>query len=224
MSQPFYDTRIYPQQGKDACYSNAFFSEGLAHNSFIIGDAGKAAVIDPRRDGDVYLEIAAKNACTITHIFETHRNEDYTIGSLPLANRCGAEIFHGSAMDFLYGNPIHEGDLFTFGSLSVQVLETPGHTEESISLVVRDLKSGTAPHMVFSGDTIFVGDIARTDFFGNARDEEMAGRIYDSISQKILPLGDGVILCPPMAQVPSVGATLQTIRSRQSDTRGLQIP
>lgn len=172
------------------------FSEGLAHNSFIIGDAGKAAVIDPRRDGDIYLEIAAKNACTITHIFETHRNEDYIIGSLPLANRCGAEIFHGSAMDFLYGNPVHEGDLFTFGSLSVQVLETPGHTEESISLVVRDLKSGTAPLMVFSGDTIFAGDIARTDFFGNARNEEMAGRIYDSISQKILPLGDGVILCP----------------------------
>lgn len=172
------------------------FSEGLAHNSYIIGDAGKAAVIDPRRDSDIYLEIAARNACTITHIFETHRNEDYCIGSLALAQQCGAEIFHGSAMDFAYGNAVHEGDIFTFGSLSLQVLETPGHTEESISLVVRDRKSGKEPYLVFSGDTIFAGDIARTDFFGNARKEEMAIKIYDSIAQKILPLGDGAILCP----------------------------
>jgi hydroxyacylglutathione hydrolase len=172
------------------------FSEGLAHNSYIIGDAGKAAVIDPRRDGEIYLEIAARNACTITHIFETHRNEDYVIGSLALAARCGAEIFHGAAMDFAYGNPVHNGDLFMFGSLSVQVLETPGHTEESISLVVRDQKSGEAPYLVFCGDTVFAGDIARTDFFGDTRKEEMAEKIHDSITQKILSLGDGVILCP----------------------------
>lgn len=172
------------------------FSEGLAHNSYIIGDAGKAAVIDPRRDCDIYPEIAARNACTITHIFETHRNEDYVIGSIPLAHRCGAEIFHGAAMDFLYGSPVHDGDMFTFGSLSLQVLATPGHTEESISLVISDQKSGKAPLLVFSGDTLFAGDIARTDFFGDARKEEMAGRIYDSITQKILSLGDGVILCP----------------------------
>ena len=172
------------------------FSEGLAHNSYIIGDAGKAAVIDPRRDSDIYLEIAARNACTITHIFETHRNEDYCIGSLALAQQCGAEIFHGAAMDFAYGNAVHDGDIFTFGSLSLQVLETPGHTEESISLVVRDQKSGEAPYLVFCGDTIFAGDIARTDFFGDARKEEMAKKIYDSIAQKILPLGDGAILCP----------------------------
>ncbi len=171
-------------------------SEGLAHHSYIIGDGGKAAVIDPRRDCDIYCEIAARNSCTITHIFETHRNEDYCIGSLPLAQRCGAGIFHGAAMDFAYGNAVHEGDMFTFGSLSLQVLETPGHTEESISLVVRDRISGEAPYLLFCGDTLFAGDIARTDFFGNARKEEMAEKIYDSITQKILPLGDGVILCP----------------------------
>jgi hydroxyacylglutathione hydrolase len=172
------------------------FSEGLAHNSYIIGDAGKAAVIDPRRDVDIYREIAARNACTITHIFETHRNEDYVIGSLPLARQCGAEIYHGSAMDFTYGNPVHNGDIFTFGSLSLQVLETPGHTEESISLVVHDTKSGKEPYLLFCGDTVFAGDIARTDFFGDSRKEEMAKKIYDSIAQKILPLGDGLIICP----------------------------
>jgi hydroxyacylglutathione hydrolase len=172
------------------------FSEGLAHNSYIIGDEGKAAVIDPRRDSDIYLEIAARNSCTVTHVFETHRNEDYVIGSLELARRCGAGIFHGAAMDFAYGNKVHNGDIFTFGSLSIQVLETPGHTEESISLVVRDQKSGKTPYLVFCGDTIFAGDVARTDFFGDTRKEEMAIKIYDSITQKIFPLGDGVILCP----------------------------
>jgi hydroxyacylglutathione hydrolase len=91
---------------------------------------------------------------------------------------------------------VHEGDTFMFGSLSLQVIETPGHTEESISLVVRDGKSGIAPYLVFCGDTIFAGDIARTDFFGHDRKEEMAQKIHDSIVQKILPLGDGVILCP----------------------------
>ena len=141
-------------------------------------------------------DIAARNNCTITHIFETHRNEDYVIGSLRLAHRCGAGIFHGAALDFAYGNTVHEGDMFMFGSLTLQVLETPGHTQESISLVVRDQKSGKTPYMVFSGDTIFSGDIARTDFFGDTRKEEMAKKIHDSITEKILTLGDGVILCP----------------------------
>ncbi len=172
------------------------YSEGLAHNSYIVGDAGVAAVIDPRRDFEVYLDIAARNGYAITHIFETHRNEDYVIGSRALAGQCGAEILHGAAMDFTYGKKVHDGDQFTFGSLSLEVIETPGHTEESISVVVRDRDSGTSPYMVFCGDTIFAGDIARTDFFGNARKEEMADKMYRSITEKILPLGDGVILCP----------------------------
>jgi hydroxyacylglutathione hydrolase len=171
-------------------------SEGLAHHSYIIGDEGKAAVIDPRRDSDIYLEIAAGNSCTITHIFETHRNEDYCTGSLALAQQSGAEIFHGAAMDFAYGNKVHEGDVFTFGSLALHILETPGHTEESISLVIRDRKSGNTPYLVFCGDTLFAGDIARTDFFGDARKEEMAEKIYDTITRKILSLGEGAILCP----------------------------
>jgi hydroxyacylglutathione hydrolase len=172
------------------------FSEGLAHNSYIIGDEGTVAVVDPRRDIEIYLEIAARNSCTITHIFETHRNEDYISGSLELANRTGAAICHGGAMDFAFGRPVREGDQFTFGTIMLEILETPGHTEESIALIARDRKSGEAPFLVFCGDTIFAGDIARTDFFGNARKEEMAAKIYNSIVQKIFPLGDGVILCP----------------------------
>ena len=171
-------------------------SEGIAHNSYLIGSGGVAAVIDPRRDCDVYLEIASRNELVITHIFETHRNEDYIIGSLELNARCGAEILHGSQMAFAYGKPVKEGDRFTLGSLELSVLETPGHTEESISLVLRDSEIDDLPYMVFSGDTLFAGDIARTDFFGQERKAEMAEKIFDSITNKILPLGDGVILCP----------------------------
>jgi hydroxyacylglutathione hydrolase len=171
-------------------------SEGIAQNSYLIGSGGRAAVIDPRRDCDIYLEIANRNELVITHIFETHRNEDYVIGSLELKKRCGADIFHGSQMTFAYGKPVHEGDRFTLGSLELSVLETPGHTEESISLVLWDTEVSDNPYMVFSGDTLFAGDIARTDFFGEERKAEMAEKIYDSINDKILPLGDGVILCP----------------------------
>jgi len=171
-------------------------SDGIAHNSYLVGSGGKAAVIDPRRDCDIYLETARENELVITRIFETHRNEDYTIGSLELKERCGAEIFHGGKMAFAYGNAVKEGDTFTMGSVELAVLETPGHTEESISLVLRDNEVGQEPYMVFSGDTLFAGDIARTDFFGKERNAEMAAKIHDSINKKILPLGEGVILCP----------------------------
>ena len=171
-------------------------SEGLSHNSYIIGSGGQAAVIDPRRDCDHYLKIAAAKDLAITHIFETHRNEDYVIGSLELAKRCGAAIYHGGRMPFQFGNPVKEHDTFSVGSLALTILETPGHTEESISIVLRDREVSPEPYMVFTGDTLFAGDIARTDFFGRNRDAEMAAKIYDSIEKKILSLGDGVIICP----------------------------
>lgn len=171
-------------------------SEGIAHNSYLIGSGGNAAVIDPRRDCGIYLELADRKDATITHIFETHRNEDYTIGSLELAHQCGAEIYHGHALPFAYGKSTREGDVYRLGSLELSVLETPGHTEESISLVVRDRDVSDQPYMIFCGDTLFAGDIARTDFFGQNRKAEMAQKIFDNITTKILPLGDGVIVCP----------------------------
>jgi hydroxyacylglutathione hydrolase len=162
----------------------------------LVGSGGKVAVIDPRRDCECYIGIAQKNDSTITHIFETHRNEDYVIGSQELSHRCGAEIYHGARMDFRYGKSIHEGNRFALGSLEITVLETPGHTEESCSFVLRDKEVSDEPYMVFCGDTLFSGDIARTDFFGPERKAEMAQKIYDSITRKILPLGDGVIVFP----------------------------
>ncbi|MDY0150341.1 MAG: MBL fold metallo-hydrolase, partial [Kiritimatiellia bacterium] len=103
-------------------------SEGIAHLSYILVDGAEAVVIDPRRDYDVYVELAEAEGARIRHIFETHRNEDYVIGSLDLARRTGATIHHGQAMDFAYGEPVTDGDSFEIGSLQLCVLETPGHT------------------------------------------------------------------------------------------------
>jgi hydroxyacylglutathione hydrolase len=170
-------------------------SEGLAHLSYILGDQNEAVVIDPRRDCGIYLDIAAREGMRIAHIFETHRNEDYAIGSLDLARRSGAAIHHGRALDFQYGQSVYEGDSFEVGDLRLQVLETPGHTMESISLVLTDRNYGNTPVAVFTGDALFVGDVGRTDFFPD-RAREVAGMLYDSIFGKILPLGDQTILYP----------------------------
>ncbi|MDX1656618.1 MAG: MBL fold metallo-hydrolase, partial [Candidatus Competibacteraceae bacterium] len=114
-------------------------AEGLAALSYVIGDGENAAVIDPQRDCERYIDIAHRNGARITHIFETHRNEDYIIGSQDLAARTGAEILHGKNFDFHYGRPLAEGDEFAFGqTLKLKVLETPGHTDESISVVAFD--------------------------------------------------------------------------------------
>jgi hydroxyacylglutathione hydrolase len=170
-------------------------SEGLAHNSYLVGSGGEAAVIDPRRDFDVYLEIARRNELRITHAFETHRNEDYVIGSGDLARATGCEIHHGARLDFRYGKPVREGDSFRVGTLDLRVLETPGHTEESISIVLLDTEVSGMPLMVFTGDALFAGEVGRTDLYPG-RKEEVAGELHDSLHRKILPLGDGVIVCP----------------------------
>lgn len=170
-------------------------SDGLAHLSYVLGDGDEAIVIDPRRDCDVYLDIAAREGMRITHIFETHRNEDYAIGSLDLARLSGAVIHHGAAMAFAYGESTREGDTFDVGGLRLRILETPGHTMESISLVLTDRNSGDTPVGVFTGDALFVGDVGRTDFFPD-RPREVAGMLYDSIFNKLLPLGDQAIIYP----------------------------
>lgn len=171
-------------------------SEGLAHLSYIVGHAGRAAVIDPRRDCQAYIDIAREQGARITHVFETHKNEDYVTGSRELARRTGAEIHHGKNFDFDYGSPVEEGDSFEFGDLRIKVLETPGHTYESISLVLEDNNSAEGkPVAVFTGDALFIGDVGRTDFFPDRR-KEVAELLYDSIHEKLLPLGDDVLLYP----------------------------
>jgi hydroxyacylglutathione hydrolase len=194
-------------------------SPGLAHLSYILGDAGKAAVIDPRRDHDIYLRIAARENSRITHIFETHRNEDYVVGSTGLAAATGAEVFHGEQVSFAYGSSVSGGESFALGNILLSVVHTPGHTEESISIVVCDTGfSRQEAVAVFTGDALFVGDVGRTDFFPG-REEEMAGLLHDSIFGRLLPLGDGVIVCPGHGQGSICGGNLA---AREFSTLGYE--
>jgi len=171
-------------------------SEGIAHNSYLIGSENDAAVIDPRRDCQVYIDLAQQKGLKIRYIFETHRNEDYAIGSLELHHFTGAEIYHGPGLDWKFGNTLGDGQQFQIGKLRLTAIHTPGHTDESMSYAVTDLSSGEATVMVFTGDALFVGDVGRTDLYGPEEASRLASNLYDSIFQKILPLGDGAILCP----------------------------
>lgn len=194
-------------------------STGIAHKSYFIGSRGSAAVIDPRRDCDEYLRLAERNSLKIEHIFETHRNEDYTVGSLELSEIVGAEIHHSSGLDFDYGKFLKDGDKFQIGSLVLEVIETPGHTDDSISIKLYDLDISKDVYMVFTGDTLFAGEVGRCDLYGEEEIPRMAENLYKSIFQKILPLGDEVILCPAHGSGSVCGAE---IREQEFTTVGYE--
>jgi hydroxyacylglutathione hydrolase len=192
-------------------------SEGIAHISYLVGSDGIGAVIDPRRDCDEYLQIAREEDIEIELIFETHKHEDFVTGSLELSNGTGGEIYHGSALDFKFGRALEDGQSFELGGLSLRSINTPGHTDESISLVLAE--AGGENLMVFTGDALFVGDVGRTDFMGPAEAGRLAGELYDSIHGRILPLGDGVILCPAHGAGSVCGSSINV---REESTLGLE--
>lgn len=194
-------------------------SEGLAHLSYFVGSGNEAIVIDPRRDCQIYLDIARREGMKIKYIFETHRNEDYVIGSLELKELTDAEIYHGKGVDFKYGIFVSDGQEFNFGSMKLTALHTPGHTDESMSYALTYPESGKAPLMVFTGDALFVGDVGRTDLYGPEEIPRMAANLYESIFSKILPLGDGVILCPAHGAGSLCGGA---ISKREYSTLGLE--
>jgi len=171
-------------------------AKGLAHNSYIIGSRGTAAVVDPRRDVQVYLNLAEKRGINIRYILETHRNEDYVIGSTELSKITGAEILHGPGMAWGYGSTIRDGQEIRSGRLLLTAIHTPGHTPESMSYILVDTATGSSPVMVFTGDTLFVNETGRVDLYGIENMPRMASDLYESIFKKLLPLGDGVIICP----------------------------
>ncbi len=199
-------------------YFERIISEGLAHFSYIIGNGGEAVVIDPRRDCDIYIEKTIKKDMRITHILETHRNEDYLIGSLELSSQTGAEIWHAdNQWDYKYGQAVEEGQKWKLGNMDLEALHTPGHTPGSMSYLLYE-PSGT-PWMVFCGDALFAGDVGRVDLMGMDRAEEMAGMLYDSLFQKLLPLGDEVLLYPAHGMGSVCGAS---IAPRMWTTIGLE--
>ncbi|GGD42887.1 MBL fold metallo-hydrolase [Croceicoccus pelagius] len=169
---------------------------GLSHLSYILGAGGKAAVIDPRRDCAIYVEKARAEGLEVTHIFETHRNEDLVSGAPILAAMTGAKVLHGpnAAGKVAYAEIAGEGDCFDIGQLRIEVLETPGHTLDHLAYVLHDTAYPEGPVAVFTGDALFIGDVGRTDFFPD-RAREVSGMLYDSL-QKLLALGDQTLLYP----------------------------
>ena len=144
-----------------------FYLNCLAHASYLIGDEDTrtAAVVDPQRDVDQYLQFAREHGLRIAHVFLTHLHADFVAGHLELRDRAGATIYLGAAAKAEYAfTPLHDGDIVSMGRVRFRALETPGHTPESISILVFDRdRSETEPWAVLTGDTLFVGDVGRPD-------------------------------------------------------------
>jgi glyoxylase-like metal-dependent hydrolase (beta-lactamase superfamily II)/rhodanese-related sulfurtransferase len=179
-----------------------FYLACLAHASYLIGDqeTGTAAVIDPQRDTDQYTSFAAEHTLEIKHVFLTHLHADFIAGHLELRDRVGATIYLGAAAKAAYAfTPLHDGDILEFGRVRLKALETPGHTPESISIVVYDLEaSGTQPHAVLTGDTLFIGDVGRPDLHGTLgwSATDLGGLLFDSLHGKLLALPDACLVYP----------------------------
>jgi len=176
-----------------------FYLGCLAHASYLLGSDGEAAVVDPQRDVEQYLEEAAAHGLRIKYVVETHLHADFVSGHRELAARAGAEVVFGArAAASLPHRAVGEGDELRVGRLTLRVLETPGHTPESISLLVFDPEAGPGPRMVLTGDTLFVGDVGRPDLAGSRgyTPEQMAGMLYDSLHGKLLGLPDEVEVYP----------------------------
>ena len=173
-----------------------YFTPKIAHSSYILGASETCAVIDPRRDVQLYVDEARVLGLRITHIIETHLHADFVSGHLDLAQRTGAVIYCPADANCAFGHVgLVEGDRIDLEHLRLDVLKTPGHTPEHLSYVVTDTSRSESPVGVFCGDTMFVGDVGRPDLFpGVAR--ELASELYDSLHGKLLTLPDHVEIYP----------------------------
>ena len=175
----------------------SFYLACLSHASYLIGSEGVAAVIDPQRDVKLYEEYAAQQGLKIQHIIETHLHADFVSGHRELAERSGAKIYLGARAGAKFPHvPVQDGDELGFGRCKLKFLETPGHTLESISILVTDLDKGPQPHAVLTGDTLFIGDVGRPDLSPNLTPQELAAMLYSSLQTKLLSLPDSVAVYP----------------------------
>jgi hydroxyacylglutathione hydrolase len=179
-----------------------FYLNCLAHASYLIGDeeSHTAAVVDPQRDVDQYVVFAEEHRLQIAHVILTHFHADFIAGHLELRDRTGAVIYLGAAAKAEYPfTPLADGDRVEFGRVLLKALETPGHTAESISILVYDLdRSATQPHAVLTGDTLFVGDVGRPDLrvaLGWSA-ADLGGLLYESLRTKLLTLPDASLVYP----------------------------
>jgi hydroxyacylglutathione hydrolase len=175
-----------------------FYLGCLAHASYFVGSAGEAAVIDPQRDVQQYLDEATASGTQIKYIIETHSHADFVSGHLELAEKTGAEIIYGHRANTEFPtHKVKDGDELSIGKVKLKFLETPGHTPEGITIVAQDTAED-APLKIFTGDTLFIGDVGRPDLIGSKgfTAGQMAGKLYDSLHEKILLLPDSTEVYP----------------------------
>ncbi|MFN2492685.1 MAG: rhodanese-like domain-containing protein [Pyrinomonadaceae bacterium] len=180
-------------------YFKQFYLSCLAHASYLIGSDGEAAVVDPQRDVDQYIQEAAAQNLKIRYVIETHLHADFVSGHRELAARTDAEIvFSATAGATFPHRAVHDGDEIKIGTVVLRIMETPGHTPESISVLVVDSKVSDQPQKVLTGDTLFVGDVGRPDLAGGKgyTPQMMAGMMYDTLHEKLLKLSDHVEVYP----------------------------
>jgi len=180
----------------------------LSEAAYFIASEGEAAIIDPLRDVDAYIKMAEEKGVKIKYIFETHFHADFVSGHIDLSRKTGAPIIYGPGTEA--GFKVHvakDGEEFTVGKLKIKAIHTPGHTLESTCYLLND--EAGAPYCIFTGDTLFVGDVGRPDLFsGNLSKEELAGMMYETIQNKIKPLNDNIIVYPAHGPGSSCGKNL----------------
>lgn len=191
-------------------YIQQLYTGCLSEAAYYIESNGEAAVIDPLRDIDAYLQLANERRARIKYIFETHFHADFVSGHLDLSNATGAPIVYGPGTATKF--PVHvakDGETFQVGDLTIKVLHTPGHTLESTCYLLKDAQG--KDHCVFTGDTLFVGDVGRPDLAQKGNEitiQDLAGMMYDSLQSKLVPLADDVIVYPAHGPGSSCGKNL----------------
>lgn len=192
----------------------------LAQGAYYIESNGEAAIIDPLRETAPYIQRAERAGATIKYVFETHFHADFVSGHLDLAKQTGATIVYGPQANTTY--PVHhatDGEEFTVGAITIKVLHTPGHTFESTTYLLID-ETGRN-HAIFTGDTLFIGDVGRPDLAikGKLSERDLAGMLYDSLQTKIMPLADDVIVYPAHGAGSACGKNMS---KETTDTLGNQ--
>lgn len=180
-------------------YFKQFYLNCLAHASYLIGSDGEAAVVDPQRDVEQYIEEAEAQGFKIKYVIETHLHADFVSGHRELAARTGAEIVFGEKASAAFAHrAVKDGEELMIGGVKLRIMETPGHTPESICIVVAETAISGQPQKVLTGDTLFIGDVGRPDLAGGKgyTPQAMAAMMYDSLHNKLLKLDDSVEVYP----------------------------
>jgi glyoxylase-like metal-dependent hydrolase (beta-lactamase superfamily II)/rhodanese-related sulfurtransferase len=203
-------------------YFEQFYLGCLAHASYMLGSEGEAVVVDPQRDVDIYLKAANDQGLKIRHIFETHLHADFVSGHHELATRTGAKIYIGANAGATFPHvDVQDGFELRFGKVRITVRETPGHTPESVCLVVTDEEKSPKPWAVLTGDTLFLGDVGRPDLSKTHTPEKLAGMLFDNLHNKLLRLADDVLVYPAHGAGSLCGRNMRAERSSTIGTERL---